>query len=263
MTKPNSCGTGVPPVSQSTPTGAGFQPAISNPTCAIIATGVANTASVAAALRRVGLEPRITADPAEVERADLAVLPGVGSFAVGMAMLINTRNDRVVTERINQGRPLLAVCLGMQLLATASEESPGVPGLGIIPHPITAFPATVRTPQFGWNRITAPSPAPAGEVAREAGRRGSGESPSVPPCLLASVRSPQYAYFANSYRLTDPPEGWHTATADHGGPFIAAMERDRTLACQFHPELSGPFGLGLIRRWAERCGVRKREPISC
>ena len=209
----------------------------SSTTCAIIATGVANTASVAAALRRIGLEPRATADPAEVERADLAVLPGVGSFAVGMAMLINTRNDRVVTERIAEGRPLLAVCLGMQLLGTQSEESPGVAGLGVVPHAVTAFPAGVGTPQFGWNRITADG--------------------------ACDVLDKGFAYFANSFRYTDRPEGWHAATADHGGPFIAAMERGNTLACQFHPELSGPFGLGLIRRWAERCGADLREQAAC
>ncbi|MEM7755903.1 MAG: hypothetical protein AAF297_09740 [Planctomycetota bacterium] len=253
--------------------------------CAIIATGVANTASVAAALRRIGLSPTVTAHPAEVEAADLAVLPGVGSFAVGMAMLINTRNDRVITERINQGRPLLAVCLGMQLLGTASEESPGVPGLAIVPHAITAFPKGTRTPQFGWNKVSNSSPVADGGGGREADGVGlshqvsRSEAPPVSPMSpqrkqgTSSLSSdppllqPGHAYFANSYRYTDAPQGWHTATADHGGPFIAAMARGNTLACQFHPELSGPFGLDLIRRWAERCGVRTTamngEPTPC
>jgi len=205
-------------------------------TTAIIATGVANTASVAAALRRVGLDPRVTADPSQVESADLAVLPGVGSFGVGMAMLSQTRNDRVVVERIKAGRPLLAVCLGMQLFGTRSDESPGVAGLSVVPNPVKAFPEGVRTPQFGWNRV----------VPVDDARFTEG-----------------YAYFANSFRFTETPEGWEVAAADHGGKFIAAMQRGHTLACQFHPELSGAWGLGLLRNWVERCGVKTKETAPC
>ena len=96
-------------------------------------------------------------------------------------------------------------------------------GLGAIPGRVTRFTGEPRVPQLGWNRISA-----------------GGD------CRLLTDG---HAYFANSFRLQEPPRGWSAAVADHGGPFVAAVERGPVLACQFHPELSGPFGLELISRW--------------
>jgi len=189
----------------------------------IVQTGVANTASIAAAFRRCDVEPTLTADPADVASADLVVLPGVGAFGAGMEMLQRTGLDRALIDRISGDRPTLAVCLGMQLLGRSSGETPGVEGLGITNTAAERFPPSARIPQFGWNTV-APTPG-------------------------CAIIEPGHAYFANSYRITDPPEGWSVATADHAGPFIAAMQRGRTLACQFHPELSGAWGLALLRRW--------------
>lgn len=195
------------------------------PVVVIVPTGVANLASVQAGLRRAGAEPRLERDPDAVATADFAVLPGVGAFGAGMAELRAAGLDQALLERVRQGRPLLAVCLGMQLLCAASDESPGVLGLGVVRQSVEHFPAGVRAPQFGWNRILP------GDGCR----------------LLAEG----YAYFANSYRLPSPPAGWSVAGAEHGGSFVAAMERDRVLACQFHPELSGALGIELLRRWLE------------
>ncbi len=193
----------------------------------IIETGVANTASVSAAARRIGLEPVLTIDADRVAGAGLVMLPGVGSFGAGMARLRETGLDTVLLERLSADRPLVAVCLGMQLLSVASEESAGVAGLGVVDVPVTAFGMGVRTPQFGWNLVQ--------------GKSGLVE--------------PGHAYFANSFRYAACPEGWSAAWAEHGGPFVAAMQRGRTLACQFHPELSGAWGVSLLRRWAESCGA--------
>ncbi len=191
----------------------------------ILSTGVANTASIAAALRRCGAEPEITNDPARVEQAPRVVLPGVGSFGAGMAVLRQRGLAAVLRARIENDRPTLAVCLGLQLLCAASEESPGVPGLGVIDAQIERFPDGVRTPHFGWNLVT---PADRG-VAVDAG----------------------FAYYANSYRLATPPEGWAHAATTHGGPFVAALRRGTILACQFHPELSGVWGAALLSRWVD------------
>ena len=190
----------------------------------IIATGVANTASVAAALRRCGAVTELTVDRDRVRTAEHLILPGVGSFAAGMACLREHDLSAVLRERVQSGRPTLAICLGMQLLFAESEESPGVKGLGIVDDVVRRFGDEVRIPQFGWNRVEA------GDGCR----------------LLESG----WAYFANSYRAERGPDDWSCATADHGGTFIAAMERGGLLACQFHPELSGPWGLSLVRRWS-------------
>jgi len=200
---------------------------------AIIATGVANTASVAAAFRRAGAEPIITDDPGVVRAAPRAVLPGVGAFGAGMARLRATGLDAEIIRRIDRSRPLLAVCLGLQLLCAESEETPGVQGLGVIDARVERFGPGLRVPQFGWNLV---KPGPGAALVREG-----------------------YAYFANSYRIAEPPRGWACATSTHGGPFVATLERGPILACQFHPELSGAWGLDLIGRWL----ARTQEAVAC
>ena len=140
-----------------------------------------------------------------------------------MDTLRNTGTDDALKQHIGSGKPLLAICVGFQLLCHASEESPGAIGLGLIDDRVTRFPEGVRVPQFGWNSL-----------APDSGCR-----------TLAAG----HAYFANSYRLERAPRGWRAAMADHGGPFVAALERDGLVACQFHPELSGSWGAALIGRW--------------
>jgi imidazole glycerol phosphate synthase glutamine amidotransferase subunit len=191
----------------------------------IARTGTANLASVIAGLRRIGASPRVTEDADEVRTAPRVVLPGVGAFGAAMEKLRASGLDAALAERIRAGRPTLAVCLGLQLLCDASDETPGVAGLSVVPGRITRFPDTVRVPQLGWNYV-----------------QSDGGSP-----LLESG----YAYFANSYKLAAPPAGWSAAYSDHGGQFVAALARGAVLACQFHPELSGVWGLGWLRRWVE------------
>lgn len=187
----------------------------------IVRTGVANLASVCAALRRRGVEPVPTRDADAVYASDRVILPGVGAFGAAMEALEGGLDD-ALRARIGADRPTLAVCVGLQVLCDASEESPGVTGLGVVPGIVRRFPDTVTVPQLGWNRIepTPQSPLAAGHV-----------------------------YFANSYRLSALPEGFTGALADHGGPFVAALARGALLACQFHPELSGAYGSALLGRW--------------
>jgi imidazole glycerol phosphate synthase glutamine amidotransferase subunit len=168
--------------------------------------------------------------PADVAAADRVVLPGVGTAAAAMDRLEADGLVEPLRERIADGRPTLAVCLGLQLLCDSSDENPDRRALGVVRGHVTRFEGGLRVPQLGWNRIV-----------------------PQPECRLLKEG---YVYFANSYRLEDAPEGWAAAMAEYGGPFVAAMERGAVLACQFHPELSGRFGLKLLSRWlgaAERC----------
>lgn len=189
----------------------------------IVPTGVANLASVQAGLRRVGASSRVEADPDAARVADRVVLPGVGAFAPAMQQLQTSGLVDALRERIEQGRPTLCVCLGMHLLCNSSEESPGIVGLGIVPTDVLRFSSELRVPQFGWNKITAPT--------------------------SARYLRTGYAYFANSYRVPEPVESWTCTMSDYGGPFVAAFERGDVVACQFHPELSGSFGGGVLRRF--------------
>lgn len=190
----------------------------------ILPTGTANLASVEAAFKKLGARTRRAEDPDAIRAADHVVLPGVGTFGATMAGLDEAGFTTPLIERVQAGSPTLSMCVGLQVLFEASEESPGAAGLGVIEGEVGRFPAGVSVPQFGWNRIEA-----------EAACR-----------YLESG----YAYFANSYCVSDAP-GCLTACAYHGRPFVGAFEKGNVVACQFHPELSGTFGLALIERWLE------------
>ncbi|MDP3910129.1 MAG: imidazole glycerol phosphate synthase subunit HisF [Gemmatimonadales bacterium] len=193
----------------------------------VIDTGVANLASITGALTRLGATVSITGDPGDgaVRQAPRLVLPGVGAFGPAAAALHARGLARAVREATDAGTPLLAVCLGLQLLCEGSDESPGMPGLGIIPGTCRRLPPGVRVPHLGWNRVTADLRSrciPSGEAA-----------------------------FANSYALLQAPRGWTAAWTEHGAPFVAALERGNVLACQFHPELSSGYGLEVLSRWLD------------
>ncbi len=194
-------------------------------TVAVVHTGTANLASVLAGLRRAGATPAVTRDPDAVRRAGRVVLPGVGSFGAAMAALAGGL-DAALRERIAADRPTLAVCVGHQALFAASEESPGVAGLGILPGTVTRLPPTVRVPQIGWNRVELETAD--GELA------------------------PSHACFSNSFAARSAPDGVAVATSHHGGETVAAIERGSLLGLQFHPELSGDFGHRILARWLAR-----------
>lgn len=191
----------------------------------VVPTGTANTASILAAFRRLGANPVIARDPSEISVGNRVVVPGVGSFGAAMGEIDRAGMRDAMQVRLGEGRPTLAVCVGMQLLAVASEESNGAKGLAILDTHATRFPGNVLVPQLGWNQVTA-----------EPGAR---------------FLSDGWAYFANSYRLEEVPDTWIGATADYGGSFVAGLERGDVLACQFHPELSGAWGSGILARWLE------------
>ena len=195
----------------------------------VVPTGTANLASVLAGLRRAGAIPRLSELAQDVAEAPGLVLPGVGALEAAMQRLIELDLVSVLRQRFLDGKPSLAVCLGLQLLAEESEESPDIPALKVFPGKVARFSDSLRVPQMGWNQV---SPAPGCRFLR-----------------------PGWAYFANSYRLESVPEGWAGATTTYGDDFVAALERGSVLACQFHPELSGAWGRELLSRWVD--GVRQ------
>ena len=178
-----------------------------SPEVVVVRTGTANLASINAALERAGLAPRVSSDAAEVADAPLVVLPGVGAFGAAMDSLRRTRLDEAIVARTSLGRPLLAICLGLQLLCTSSEESPGVPGLRLRPRDALAASASLGIPapwlEHGHAR-----------VGVYAGTPGNG----VP--LLQARRNPDRGCFVHSLdrlhirtrrRLRRGPSAWTAA----------------------------------------------------
>jgi len=193
--------------------------------------GAGNIRSVANALRAIGVELRIAASPEDIGDATHLVLPGVGSFGDCMEQLDRRRLLDPIREWVGAGKPYLGICLGYQILFDSSEESPGVPGLGLVPGVVRRFVQTpgLKIPHMGWNSAVPRTP--------DAGNwSGLGAEP--------------YFYYVHSYFPVPEDSSVTAAETSYGEDhFAAAIELPNLLACQFHPEKSQEAGLRLIRNF--------------
>jgi imidazole glycerol-phosphate synthase subunit HisH len=195
---------------------------------AVLDYGIGNLRSAQKALERVGADARLTADPGLVRDAAGVVLPGVGNFGRCMQALDESGLDDVAVACARSGRPFLGICVGMQLLFEGSEETPDVPGLGVLPGIVRRLPDGVKRPQMQWNMLE---------------RRADS-------ALLAGVADPIWVYFVHSYAAEGNE---HTvATCDYGGPVTAAVEHEALWATQFHPEKSGATGMRILANFVAR-----------
>jgi imidazole glycerol-phosphate synthase subunit HisH len=198
--------------------------------------GFGNIRSAQRALQRAGAEVEVTADPHAALNADGLVVPGVGAFAACMAGLRAVHGEIVIGKRLAGSRPVLGICVGMQVLFEEGDEhGERTPGCGEWPGIVRRLDAPVL-PHMGWNTVTAPD-----------GSR-----------LFAGLGADARFYFVHSYAATSlplPPSQWMTAPlitwATHGEPFIAAVENGPLCATQFHPEKSGDAGAALLSNWLE------------
>ena len=196
------------------------------PLVAVLDYGIGNLRSAQKALEHVGADARLTADHGLIRDAAAVVLPGVGAFGACMDALNGSGLADEAVVASGDGRPFLGICVGMQLLYDGSEESPGVPGLGVLPGTLRLLPDTVKRPQMQWNLLDV--------------RRPSG--------LFAGIDDPVWVYFVHSYAAS-AHDDIVVATCDYGGPVAAAVERGSLWATQFHPEKSGATGLEILSRF--------------
>ena len=197
---------------------------------AIIDYDAGNIKSVEKAFEYLSQETVTTRDPEILLKADKVVLPGVGSFGDAMNKLHEYKLVDVIHKIVEKGTPLLGICLGLQLLFESSEESVGVPGLGILKGHVLKFSegTEYKIPQIGWNSL---------EI-----------NPSSR--LFRGIDNQSYVYFVHSYYLKATDESVVAARTEYADSFHSAVEKDNVFACQFHPEKSSEVGLKILENFA-------------
>lgn len=198
----------------------------------IIDYGVGNLFSLRSSLRAIGIDADYTGNPAEIRKADKLILPGVGAFRDAREALRSTGLDRVVQEEAGKGKPLMGICLGMQMLFNRSYEYGEYEGLGLIPGEIVPMerriPKDLPIPHIGWNELMLKQPSP----------------------LMKNTANGDYVYFVHSYYAETPAE-YVIATTDYGVEMTAAVQKDNVYGCQFHPEKSSEVGLSILKAFCE------------
>ena len=198
----------------------------------IIDYGVGNLFSLRSSLRAIGIDADYTGDPAEIRKADKLILPGVGAFRDAREALRSIGLDRVVQEEAGKGKPLMGICLGMQMLFDRSYEYGEYEGLGLIPGEIVPMegriPKELPIPHIGWNELALKQSSP----------------------LMKNTANGDYVYFVHSYYAETPAE-YVIATTDYGAEMTAAVQKDNVYGCQFHPEKSSDVGLSILKAFCE------------
>ena len=200
---------------------------------AIIDYGVGNLFSLRSSFAMLGVDAVVTGDPAVIHSAERLVLPGVGAFEDAAKKLRVTGLDGVVIEEADRGKPILGICLGMQLLFDESLEFGVHKGLGLLPGRVVPMAPVIgpglKVPHIGWNALHLTTP----------------EHP-----LWKHIRPGDCVYFVHSYYAAECGDVT-LATTEYGAELTAAAGRDNVLGCQFHPEKSGPVGLSILRAFCE------------
>ena len=200
-----------------------------SPTVVVVDYGMGNLRSAQKGLEKAGVKAVITSDPAAVQSADAVVLPGVGAFQDCMANLTSAGLVAPVLEAIEQEKPFLGICIGMQLLMTISEEFGVHRGLDIIPGRVVRFDPDTRlkVPHMGWNRV-----------------HYSGDSR-----LFEGIEDGSFFYFVHSYYVAPEDGSVVCGWTDYGERFCSAIARDNLFATQFHPEKSHNHGLKVLQNF--------------
>ena len=199
---------------------------------AIIDYGVGNLFSLRSSFAAIGREAEVTNDPETIRKADRVILPGVGAFADAAEKLRKSGLDRAVREEAERGKPLMGICLGMQLLFEKSFEYGEHAGLGLLKGEIRPIaeriPAELKIPQMGWNAL---------KIVRK--------SP-----LFRYTEDGEYVYFVHSYSAVECEDSL-LAVTEYGAELTACVGKNNVFGCQFHPEKSGEVGLEMLKAFCE------------
>ncbi|MBM4416758.1 MAG: imidazole glycerol phosphate synthase subunit HisH [Chloroflexi bacterium] len=198
--------------------------------------GAGNLRSVVRAVERAGVQPVVSHDPRDLDRADAVILPGVGAAADTMAHLGAYGLVDPIRAYIRGGRPFLGVCMGLQALLTGSEEGGWHPCLDVMAGRVARFGEDLIVPHMGWNSVHQQRPHP----------------------VFEGIPNPAFFYFVHSYYCQPSDVTMIAATTPYGGDFASVLAHDNVVATQFHPEKSGDAGLRLYENFLIWAGVRER-----
>ena len=201
---------------------------------AIIDYGAGNLRSVANALKLLGYSPTVTDKAQDVLDAAAVIFPGVGAAADTMSRLTETGLDKAIRQVIDDGRPLLAICLGMQVLLSFSEEDGRSECLGVIPGAVRRLPEGLKVPHMGWNQV-----------------KQTMEHP-----IFTGIPDESNFYFVHSYYVAPENESVVAGTTEYGLTLCSVIVRDNVVATQFHPEKSGGLGLKMYDNFLKTAGVK-------
>jgi imidazole glycerol-phosphate synthase subunit HisH len=195
---------------------------------ALIDYGISNLRSVQKAFEHLDTEVTLVDTPDRLAQADRLILPGVGAFPAGMKGLQARGLVEPIKQAVRDGKPLIGICLGMQLLFDSSAEMGETDGLGLLPGRVTRMAGdSLKIPHMGWNQL---------DVVRD-------------HALVRGLVSGSYAYFVHSYAIYPEDQSIVLATTDYGGPFASIVGRGSVCGLQFHPEKSQAVGLKLLRNF--------------
>lgn len=197
--------------------------------------GVGNLFSLKSSFAAIGAEAKVTSDIAEIEKADRIILPGVGAFGDASKKLFESGLGDVLINEAQKGKPIMGICLGMQLLFDKSYEYGEYKGLGLIHgniRPIAdVIPKNLKIPHIGWNSLSFKKESPVNKY----------------------INDGDFVYFVHSFYAADCDE-YTVATAEYGAPLTATVQNKNVFGCQFHPEKSGETGLKILRAFTETEG---------
>ena len=199
---------------------------------AIVDYGVGNLFSLISSFKKIGADIVVTSDPKVIKSADRIILPGVGAFEDAARKLRDSGLDKVIISEVQNGKKLMGICLGMQMLFEKSYEYGEHKGLGLLKGSIVpmkdTIPAELKIPHIGWNAL---------HFTRESN-------------LFKYIKPNNSVYFVHSFYATDCDDSV-IATAEYGKELTAAEQKDNVMGCQFHPEKSGEVGLNILRAFCE------------
>ena len=199
---------------------------------AIVDYGIGNLFSVVSSFKYIGAEAKVTSDADEIRQADRIILPGVGAFGDAIEKLRETGLDKVIIEEAKKGKPIMGICLGMQLLFDKSYEYGEHEGLGLLKGSVVGMQGVIdsklQIPHIGYNSLTFNKNHP----------------------LFKYIKEGDYVYFVHSYYAVDCEDSL-LAYAEYDKDITAIVGKDNVMGCQFHPEKSGEVGLNILRAFSE------------